>query len=114
MRRNSPRARRDVARARSECVDAALSELPKLLAHLIEQTATVAVYQRRTGSDEYLVGVATTVDNAGFHMAEIEPNGRYSGDDVQYALDDIIRISWDDDYVLTLRELADGDDPPSH
>ena len=66
-----------------------------LMAHLWSEGCAVAIYTRRSGSDECLVGT----------VASLDTGGRSTNEPITYDLDQVIAVDWGNGYLDALSDL---------
>lgn len=86
-------------------VDPAIADLKTLLLEASDPPVPIAVFSRKTGSEEMLVGLVSHVGDTGCTLTEVDPAGSLTGDDLTLELDDIIAIEWSTDYLNALSIL---------
>jgi len=92
--------------SRIATVDPGLTELPALLAHLTDAGVLLFVHRARTGSGEGLVGRIVEIDGQALVLDEVDTDGRFNGDTLEFLVDEIISVDWGTDYLAALAELA--------
>lgn len=92
-------------RNRRDQVDAGLTDLRALRAHLKETGSLIAIYTTRTGSDELLVGPIQTLGSDEVVLDEVDPVGSSRGEVFTYRLSEIIGVDWHTTYLHDLEEL---------
>lgn len=88
------------------------TELIPLLRTLLDRSALIAVYTARTGSTECLVGRVRTVQADRLVLAEVDPNGRVTRDELEYDPAHVIGVDWDTDYLTALADLVAASTTP--
>jgi len=90
---------------RSDQVDAGLTDLRALLAHLQETGGLIAIFTTRSGSEEALVGRIQTLGSEELALDEVDPGGSSTGEVLTYQLSEIIGVDWHTTYLHDLEEL---------
>jgi len=93
-------------------VDPELESLHAVVQHAAQTPAPVAVYSRATGSGEVQVGLMLSSDDGTCTMAEVDPTGVQTGDEMRLELVEIIALEWSTDYLAALGILLE--DGPLH
>jgi hypothetical protein len=86
-------------------LDPAMADLTSLLRRATDSPAPIAVFSAATGSDEMLVGLVAHVGETGCTLAEVDPTGSLTGDELTFDLGEIIAVEWSTDYLNALAIL---------
>lgn len=82
-----------------------LRSLTRLLQWALTTRTLVMVYQARTGSAEGLVGTVDALGDGGFTLRLVDTDGTWEHELETVAVDQVISLQWDDDYLHALTDL---------